>query len=176
MENPNVGLAEEKVRNKHYTRTCLRRGKNLGLSWEDARDAYANSVRLAYENNERILNVKNPDAYFSKIFRSQCCANRVKRRDYSVGKYREIKISFCNNPQTPLENLIAQESLDVFNQVFQTLPCNYQFIISQRYFSDLSTKQIAEKLGVSSTTVRKRLKEAEEKLKKSLVRKLSDGI
>lgn len=74
----------------------------------------------------------------------------------------------CGTPQTPLEQLLEREKMDLLYEAILELPPVPSSVIVMQYFGELSQKEIAEVLGISPGNVRVIACRAREQLRRSL--------
>ena len=74
----------------------------------------------------------------------------------------------CGTPQTPLEQLLEREKMNLLYEAILELPPVPSSVIVMQYFGELSQKEIAEVLGISPGNVRVIACRAREQLRRSL--------
>lgn len=68
---------------------------------------------------------------------------------------------------TPIENVILTEQGELIKQMIDKLPDIQKDVIILYYYHDMKAKDIAKIMGVNLSTVKSRLKQGKDKLKKS---------
>jgi RNA polymerase sigma-70 factor (ECF subfamily) len=140
----------------------------FGLAWHllghasDAEDACQEALVAAWAAWPRLRDAARFDAWFDRIL-VNTCIEHLRRRA------RRPVIELPAEPGIPARDQLAH-SIDgaVIGRAMQSLSPDHRVAVVLRYWADLSTEAIAERLGVPAGTVRSRLHYALEALRADL--------
>lgn len=150
-----------------------RRVLNLALRFmgnvADAQDASQESFLRAY----RYLHRFNPDKplgpWLMRIAVNVCCDMRRRRRQRS--QRLEAVLMRESTPDTPHTDLAAEEEKRQLREALDRLPDKQRAAIVLRDIEGLPTKEVAEILGSSESTIRVQISNARLKLREILRRR-----
>lgn len=143
----------------------------FGLSASDGEDVLQDvSIKVLERSGEN----RTPQEYIrwlTKVTVNRCLTEHRRRRSFR--RYaRKILLRRVKNDVSSKradEKIILAEELEIVRQSLQKLDDSLLGPVILRYFCDFNSKEVAEILGLNSSTVRSRLREARMKLARQLL-------
>ncbi|NOZ35364.1 MAG: RNA polymerase sigma-70 factor [Chlorobi bacterium] len=155
----NISIEEfETLFKKYYKQLCLyafKYVKNNIIAEEIVQDVFFK----IWEKRSFIKIKISAKSYLYMSVRNRCLQYlKHKKIEKSYEKY--IDNQAVINTEMPYENIIYDETLDIFNEVLNTLPahCSQIFILSR--FNGLKYREIADRLSISVKTVEANISKA----------------
>ena len=143
---------------EHYTELC-----NFALKYtkneEDAEEVVQDVFYKIWEKRS-FINIKTSiKSYLYISVRNKCLQNINHKK---IIRIHQNHIESQGNPKTinPDENIIYEESIDIFNEALNTLPDRWRERGKRSRFEGLRYKEIAEELAVSVKTVEANISKA----------------
>ncbi len=143
---------------KYYSQLCLYAVKyvnNNTIAEEIVQDVF-----FKIWEKRSSLNIKiSVKSYIYMSVRNKCLQYlKHQKIEQSYNKYIDNQAKI--NTEMPCENIIYEETLDIFNEVLNTLPthCAQIFILSR--FNGLKYSEIANRLSISVKTVEANISKA----------------
>ena len=135
---------------------------------EFARDAVQETFLKAYRNWDTFRGESNVKTWLIQIAMNTC-----KSMKHSAWwRYIDRRVTPEDIPQTVM--MTEEDDMDVMCDIMQ-LPSNLQEVIMLYYWQDMNVIEIAQTLGVSQSTVSRRLNHARNRLHDVLDRRCYDG-
>ncbi len=116
-----------------------------------------------------------PSTASLKSYLYTCIKNNIidiHRKHNSGMKYAES----LNDELTFTNSIIEQETIDILCKAMDTLPEKYRTVVEMSFIEGLKIKEIAEKLGVSESSVEKRKAKALDLVREKLIEIYGDSI
>lgn len=145
---------------------------------EDAKDVFQDTMMQAYRS---LKELENPEALSSWLFRIVSNACLMKRRRRKDEPARELSLEelapdagftgetgIPDASRTPVEELERMEVRGKVRDAISRIPAHYRIVLLLRDIEQFSTKEVAEILGLPSTTVKMRLHRARLMVRKQL--------
>ena len=127
----------------------------------DTEEAYQEIIQKIYQGIPS-YNGPNIKGWISRIAVNHCI-DRKRRKQFTEIELDET----LNQPQSsemgnggilsPEETLISKETQTELMKIIDSLPVPYREVIKLHYFSELTYKEIGEKLGINERTVETRI-------------------
>ena len=137
---------------------------------EDARDTVQDTLFQAYRS---LKELKEPKALRSWLYRVASNACLMKRRKGKFEPERELSLEelmpwdasgasleIPDGSGLPEEEVLREEARRKVREAIRALPAHYRIVLVLRDMEHLSTKEVAESLGLPETTVKMRLHRA----------------
>ncbi len=143
---------------EHYTKLCLFALKYT-KNEKDAEEVVQDVFYKIWEKRS-VINIKTSiKSYLYISVRNKCLQNINHKK---IVRIHQNYIENQGNPRTdsPYENLIYEESIDIFNEALNTLPDRCIEIFKLSRFEGLRYKEIAKELAVSIKTVEANISKA----------------
>lgn len=137
----------------------------------DAEDAMQDALLQTYKSARRI---RKPDAFRTWLYRTVKNSCLMSRRTAAhepshVGSLDEERANeVAAAAPNPEEQTAAGEQRHRFRAAFQSLPRPYRLVAFLRDVEGLSTREVAEVVGISEDNVKQRLHRARTLLRKAL--------
>ncbi|MXY99061.1 MAG: sigma-70 family RNA polymerase sigma factor, partial [Gemmatimonadetes bacterium] len=149
-------------------------GYALGLLGERhlAEDAAQEGFIAAWQHIESLREPDSFPAWLRRIIKWQCF--RFKRRNNH--RFVPMEGDIEATDESPLDRAARRDMSEKVRSAVETLPETLREVTVLRYIGDYSASEIANFMGLKAGTVRKRLFEARNKLKPSLLRTLSSEL
>lgn len=169
MEVCDVELLVEQYGDNIY-RYC----KSLTYTLEDAEDLYQQTFLKALELHKRILLHKNPKAYLMSLASNLWKNHKSKyaRRERIAptisSEIEGVQIEDMQGGNDVLEQLVKEEELFNLKAYVEELPEKQKQVIKLFYAGELPIEDIARILKIPKGTVKSRLHQAKEKLRKEM--------
>jgi len=140
---------------------------HLTGSREDAEDLYQDTWLKAYRSHARYDPSRPFEAWVNRI-----CVNTYRDK-LRRGKLKDIFALFVTNEEKDraMETIVApplEEKDADLAYAIQLLPENERICVVLYYFQDQDIKTMAQTLGISEGTIKSRLYQARQRLKKEL--------
>jgi RNA polymerase sigma-70 factor (ECF subfamily) len=138
---------------------------------EDAEDAMQDALLQTYRNARRIRQPKGFRTWLYRTVKNACLMSRRTRVDQPK---RLDSLDGDEAPQVagrdpdPEAQTAAREQRRRFQQAFNQLPRPYRLVAFLRDVEGLSTKEVADVVGITEANVKQRLHRARVMLKESL--------
>lgn len=160
-----------------YEKLVLRHQRNvIASAYSVLQDHFAaeDAAQDAFVKAWRKLNLlKCPEKYGSWVCRIS--ANCARNLLASSRKYVDMDIEEFESAEIPMEHdlaesMIAREEHRILQSIMEKLPERTRMVLCLHYFDGLPIKVIAEKMLISSGTVKWQLHEGRNRLRKELAR------
>lgn len=165
MENQgNVNPLEELAMNENLKRDCLNHASGFGIKRTNSVDIYQDAMRKILERGHR-----EGDNLCGLLYATfhRLCLYDIRPKPQTPND----DLIDCN---TPFSRLERRELSEVLSRVLQDLGEDGE-LLRLKYYSDLSKKDIAKKLGIGVTYVGAKLAKARRRLKWYMSKKI-EGI
>jgi RNA polymerase sigma factor (sigma-70 family) len=165
-----------------HTSNLQRLAQKLTRSVEDAEDICQESLLKAFTKLDQFDGTKTQThefrAWLMRIT-ANCAIDFLRRKRASSlvpldecaekpSPLQEAKVGWGENPETCYSRV---ERLRLIHQAMEGLPAELRLVCVLRTIEELSTKEVAARLGISSIAVRLRLFRAHGQLRKTLKRR-----
>lgn len=134
----------------------------FGLNASDGEDVLQDVSIQALKHSQQCRTTRERIQWLIKVTVNRCLIEHRRRRSFR--RYtREIlrrRAEIEANLNSPDKKVIAAEELDIVRLNMQKLDGSLLGPVVLRYFCDLNSKEVAQILGLNSSTVRSRLREA----------------
>jgi RNA polymerase sigma factor (sigma-70 family) len=152
----------------------VNRYKGLAYRWaynrlQDAQlaeDAVQEAFITAYTHLDELKDPAAFPAWFKRIVVTSC--NRLTRRKQLATEAYEEDYSGGPSSADPSSDYETQEQEETVKEAVFGLPKHERVVIEMFYFSNYSQQEIAERLAIPITTVKKRLQYAREHLREKM--------
>ena len=143
----------------------------FGLSASDGEDMLQDVSIKALERSGENRTHGEYIRWLIKVTTNRCLMEHRRQRSYHRQTHEILKrrAETKTNPKGTDEKVINTEELEIVRQSLQKLDDSLLGPVVLRYFCDLNSKEVAEILGLNSSTVRSRLREARINLAKQLL-------
>ena len=131
-----------------------------------AEDVTQETFLIAYEKAGELREPKALGGWLRRIAVSRC--NRLRRRQRVVAVSLDAVPHPASQEPDPPDALQRLESWLVALEAVRSLPEHHRMVLTFFYLRGLSQREIAQRLNVPYTTVKKRLHDARVKLKEKL--------
>lgn len=135
---------------------------------ELAKDAVQETFLKAYRNWDAFRGESNEKTWLIQIAINTC--KSMKRSAW--WRYIDRRVTPEDIPQTGM--MTDEDDMDIMCDIMQ-LPSNLKEVIMLYYWQDMNVTEIAQALGVSQSTVSRRLNYARKRLRDVLDRRRYDG-
>ena len=134
----------------------------------EAEDAVSDAMIQITDNLERIKNLPRHEmrAYCIVIVRN-CSYERFRKNKHEL-QLDEIGFNIADVRNEPGEDYIRQEQIGAVRRLIQELPKEERLLLQLRFYHQSSYREIAEILGITEETARKRA----ERIRKEMCRLL----
>ena len=145
----------------------------FGLSSSDGEDVLQDVSIKALERSAENRTNKQYIRWLTKVTVNRCLTEHRRRRSF----LRNARKILSRRAKSKVESIradektILAEELEIVRQSLKKLDDSLLAPVILRYFCDFNSNQIAEILGLKSSTVRSRLREARMKLAKHLLKR-----
>lgn len=145
--------------------------------WGRAEDAVQETFIKAYGSRAQLQHRERPFPWLVRILINECHSahRRRKREAVSVDWMEQVDVAEQNGMSAEEQYLRKCESLRTYREIMD-LPDIFRTPIVLYYVHGLSTREIAEALGIHAVTARTRLTRARRRLKQNLRRCVEDEI
>lgn len=132
-----------------------------------AQDAVQEAFIAAYRN---LHSLKAPEAFatwFQKLVFT-ACSRMTRRNTVPTSPLEEVKERF-QSEDDPINHIERREREQMVHDAIQSLPDSLRAVTGLYYISGLPQREVANYLGLSETAVKKRLFNARQQLKRSIM-------
>lgn len=141
-------------------RFLTRRLRCLFTARDLSQEVYLRAVRV-----EDTHSIRNPRAFFFQVAANLAADyHRVEERRSELMREAQAFLWSDDDERSPERYLLAQEELTVLERVVTELPETSRKIFSMNRFEDLTQREIAERLGISTTAVEKHIRKVLDRL------------
>jgi len=151
---------------KYWEKAYAEAYKRLKNS-EDAKDVVQEIFTHLWKNRE-VNNIQNLPAYLHVAVRNKVI--KLVSRQKPLHPFFAALDSIAEKSTQADAGLLWKEFLKHYERMLQSLPPKRQVIFRMRYQDGLSTKDIAEQLGIKRKTIQNQIGKAIDTLKVSLLR------
>lgn len=137
-----------KVYEDHFNDLFLY-AKAICKSEESAKDAISEVFIMLWKSQKDLSEIKDLKAYLLVSVKNQCIKSYYENLHYSSDGEEIIQIDKVN----PEELLLEKELLKVMNEAIAKLPDQCKLIFEMARNQMMSHKEIAQELGISTSTV-----------------------
>lgn len=150
-----------------YREKLYHKAFSMAGNHDDAMDILQEAIISSFQS---LSGFQNRSAFYTWIFSILVNAGRnyLKKRNRSPGSIEDHESFISDDRLHFTENLELSEESKSLMKYIQSLEDKYKEIILLRYYDELSYEQIAEHLGIHIGTVKSRLSQAKELLRRSL--------
>ncbi|MBO8129824.1 MAG: sigma-70 family RNA polymerase sigma factor [Peptococcaceae bacterium] len=120
----------------------------------------------AYHNLSQLRDIQKVEAWLVRIATNKACDVLRSRKRL----FFQEEVPQAISKDTPEGNLIREEERQQVEEAILALPKDHQAVIFLKYYSELTTKQIAEALEIPEGTVKSRLRKARSLIAKKLIK------
>lgn len=137
----------------------------------DAEDAMQDALLQTYKSARRI---KKPDAFRTWLYRTVKNACLMSRRTSAHEPARKLSLDeegaaeVASSAPNPEEQTAATSERRRFQEAFKSLPRPFRLVAFLRDVEGLSTREVADVVGISEDNVKQRLHRARTLLRKAL--------
>jgi len=162
--------------------TSLKLAVSILRDRQEAEDQVQNSYMNAWRHVGQFHRESKFSTWISRIVVNQCLMQLRKLRylnavsmaeDGPDGEAREIQVT--DQRQTPEDALAGKELTQVLKKEIRRLPPLLRTVLLLRYVDELSTEEVAARLGLTPSAVKSRLLRARAELKARLAKYGSRG-
>lgn len=121
---------------------------------ELSQEVYLRAVRV-----EDTRSIRNPRAFFFQVAANLAADHhRVEGRRAELMREAQALLWSEDDERSPERQVLAREELEVLAQVIAELPDTSRRIFSMNRFEGLTQREIAERMGISTTAVEKHIR------------------
>ena len=149
----------------------------MGGNRKDAEEALSRATIKAWEKLPiHAEKITNPKAWLTRMTHN-LCVDIHRERQRQASNVEDIEIVSENenenstlmlSGQTPDSLMLEEEMEEHIRQAIEILPSRLQEPFVLRFYQEMSYPEIAEKLAISNSNVRKRIQQAREALQRQL--------
>jgi len=147
----------------------------MGGNCKDGEEALSRAIIKAYEKMPiHAEKITNPKAWLTRMTHN-LCVDIHRERQRQVSNVEDIEtVSENENStsmlswQTPDSLMLQEEMEEQIRQAIELLPSRLREPFVLRFYQEMSYPEIAEKLAISNSNVRKRIQQAREALQRQL--------
>jgi len=143
----------------------------FGLSSSDGEDVLQDVSIKALERSGENRTRQEYIRWLIKVTVNRCLTEHRRRRSFRRNARKILMHRMKNNTGSIDEKTILAEELEIVRQSLKKLDDSLLVPVILRYFCDCNSNQVAEILGLKSSTVRSRLREARMKLARQLLKR-----
>jgi len=144
---------------------------SFGLSSSDGEDVLQDVSIKALERSGENRTQQEYIRWLIKVTVNRCLTEHRRRRSFHRNARKILMHRTKNNAGSIDEKTILAEELEIVRQSLKKLDDSLLAPVLLRYFCDCNSNQVSEILGLKSSTVRSRLREARLKLAKQLLKR-----
>ena len=141
---------------KYYPRLCSYACQYV--NFDNSEEIVQEIMIWLWENRNMIKIESSPIPYLFRAVRNNCL--RQKNRDELKNKILTILYNHTNTPYDNPNFYIEEELIRKIEKSIQDLPENYRQAFEMNRFQDMTYKEIASHLNISSKTVAYRIQQA----------------
>lgn len=142
---------------------------------QDAEDAVQDAFLALSAHLDTLMGMEDFRIYYYVTETARHKAIDLLRKRKNSVPFDEIAEGFLTDGTDFTEQIAARDAADEMLAFIRALPAHYRDVLSLCYVDGLNSRQIAELLGRSDTTVRKQLQRGREILLKKWKEKHHDG-
>jgi RNA polymerase sigma-70 factor, ECF subfamily len=168
---------------KRHSRRVLHKIYRITNNWQDAEDVLQESLMRAFVHFHTFECKASFSTWFTSIAMNTALMLLRKQKrftrltiDSAVDDRTE-----CNRPEfrdhrdDPEQHFVREQRTELLRQAIRRLPPEYRRVVQLRQTGQLSTKEIAESLGISPSAVKSRLFRARSVLTTSVQKRIGSS-
>ena len=150
-----------------------RLAKRLLVSKEEAEDATQEILIRLWNNNEKIEDYKNVEAY-SMTMTKNLCLDRLKSKQ--AQNLKIVHSNYQDHNVSLQKQVELNDSVDWVSKIMEELPEQQKIIVQLRDIEEYDFDEIAKVLEMNETAVRVALSRARKRIREKLTKKHSYGL
>lgn len=150
-----------------------RLAKRLLVSKEEAEDATQEILIRLWNNNEKIEDYKNVEAY-SMTMTKNLCLDRLKSKQ--AQNLKIVHSNYQDHNVSLQKQVELNDSVDWVSKIMEELPEQQKIIVQLRDIEEYDFDEIAMVLEMNETAVRVALSRARKTIREKLTKKHSYGL
>ena len=150
-----------------------RLAKRLLVSKEEAEDATQEILIRLWNNNEKIEDYKNVEAY-SMTMTKNLCLDRLKSKQ--AQNLKIVHSNYQDHNVSLQKQVELNDSVDWVSKIMEELPEQQKIIVQLRDIEEYDFIEIAKVLEMNETAVRVALSRARKTIREKLTKKHSYGL
>lgn len=150
-----------------------RLAKRLLVSKEEAEDATQEILIRLWNNNEKIEDYKNVEAY-SMTMTKNLCLDRLKSKQ--AQNLKIVHSNYQDHNVSLQKQVELNDSVDWVSKIMEELPEQQKIIVQLRDIEEFDFDEIAKVLEMNETAVRVALSRARKTIREKLTKKHSYGL
>jgi RNA polymerase sigma-70 factor (ECF subfamily) len=150
-----------------------RLAKRLLVSKEEAEDATQEILIRLWNNNEKIEDYKNVEAY-SMTMTKNLCLDRLKSKQ--AQNLKIVHSNYQDHNVSLQKQVELNDSVDWVSKIMEELPEQQKIIVQLRDIEEYDFDEIAKVLEMNETAVRVALSRARKTIREKLTKKHSYGL
>lgn len=150
-----------------------RLAKRLLVSKEEAEDATQEILIRLWNNNEKIEDYKNVEAY-SMTMTKNLCLDRLKSKQ--AQNLKIVHSNYQDHNVSLQKQVELNDSVDWVSKIMEELPEQQKIIVQLRDIEEYDFDEIAKVLEINETAVRVALSRARKTIREKLTKKHSYGL
>ncbi|WP_163515384.1 RNA polymerase sigma factor [Gelidibacter japonicus] len=150
-----------------------RLAKRLLVSKEEAEDATQEILIRLWNNNEKIEDYKNVEAY-SMTMAKNLCLDRLKSKQ--AQNLKIVHSNYQDHNVSLQKQVELNDSVDWVSKIMEELPEQQKIIVQLRDIEEYDFDEIAKVLEMNETAVRVALSRARKTIREKLTKKHSYGL
>jgi len=156
-----------------YKDKVYRLAKRLLVSKEEAEDATQEILIRLWNNNEKIEDYKNVEAY-SMTMTKNLCLDRLKSKQ--AQNLKIVHSNYQDHNVSLQKQVELNDSVDWVSKIMEELPEQQKIIVQLRDIEEYDFDEIAKVLEMNETAVRVALSRARKTIREKLTKKHSYGL
>ncbi len=152
---------------ERYEKKLLRYGKRFLFNYENVEDAVQVIFIKVYENINSFQATKKFSSWIYRIAHNHFINIIIKTKKEPFLFFDADVIFSFSNKRNVLADIIKEEEIKKIEGCLGNINIRYREVIILYYFEDKSYKEIADILGIPTSTVGIRLKRGREQIKKN---------
>ncbi|MCL8007769.1 RNA polymerase sigma factor [Gelidibacter japonicus] len=156
-----------------YKDKVYRLAKRLLVSKEEAEDATQEILIRLWNNNEKIEDYKNVEAY-SMTMAKNLCLDRLKSKQ--AQNLKIVHSNYQDHNVSLQKQVELNDSVDWVSKIMEELPEQQKIIVQLRDIEEYDFDEIAKVLEMNETAVRVALSRARKTIREKLTKKHSYGL
>jgi RNA polymerase sigma-70 factor (ECF subfamily) len=143
----------------------------FGLSVQDGEDVLQDVSIKALKQSGKYRTREDSVRWLIKVTVNRCLMEHRRRRSFRRHTHEILRrrVEIETNSNSADKKVIMAEELEIVRENLQKLDGSLLGPVVMRYFCDLNSKEVGQILGLNSSTVRSRLREARMILAKRLL-------
>lgn len=150
-----------------------RLAKRLLVSKEEAEDATQEILIRLWNNNDKIEDYKNVEAY-SMTMTKNLCLDRLKSKQ--AQNLKIVHSNYQDHNVSLQKQVELNDSVDWVSKIMEELPEQQKIIVQLRDIEEYDFDEIAKVLEMNETAVRVALSRARKTIREKLTKKHSYGL